>query len=280
MRVGYVNTGIRPTPNRVDVTISKRAGSASKLSDQQKWRRGFGEPPLVGGAPSFEGGGPIRSPIAGSRRSVTQVRRFDETQRRRLLATHCTFEAGVGFAGRGVWCASEPTRLVRLLQIGDVFARFGAFRRTARRMTPVVPNDANDRMIVGLLTARHPGGVELLYDRWSPLTYALALSILRNPAEAEKVVLDAFLTLWHQPERALEHAENLGAYLCTLVSCDARLRSLKCDSRPAFVGKVSVTPQLSRHPAAPPTQDEPRGAPMSRPEARGGISDVGLGSDR
>lgn len=111
-----------------------------------------------------------------------------------------------------------------------MFAKFGPFRRTVARGSPLLPEDADDRKIVAFLVAREPRALELVYDRWAPLTYALALRIVHDAAQAEKVVLEGYLTLWRHPELALLHYDSIRAYLCAVVSCDARLRHLT--SRP------------------------------------------------
>jgi hypothetical protein len=131
----------------------------------------------------------------------------------------------------------------------EVFARFGAFRRTVPCVKSPVPRDADDHMIVSLLLAREPSAVELLYDRWSSVTYALALRIVHDPAEAEKVVLEAYMTLWRHPEVALEHYDSLRAYLCALIACDARLRYLRSRPRYHDVRTVCDTPLGAIHPA-------------------------------
>lgn len=143
-----------------------------------------------------------------------------------------------------------------------------------------MPPDADDQTIAALLAARHPGAMELLYDRWSPLTYTLALRIVRNPTEAEQVVLEAFLTLWRQPELALEHCDDLRAYLCAVVCCDARLRSLKRRPRGADLRRVSIAAQGSRQAAWPPSREEPRGALVSWPEAVADNDESRVGYDR
>jgi RNA polymerase sigma-70 factor (ECF subfamily) len=112
-----------------------------------------------------------------------------------------------------------------------------------------VSRDADDETLVSLLVAREPRAVELLYERWGPLAYALALRIVHDPAEAEKVVLDAYMTLWRQPEVALEHYDSLRAYLCALIACDARLRYLRCRPRHHDARTVSDTPLEAIHPA-------------------------------
>jgi DNA-directed RNA polymerase specialized sigma24 family protein len=118
---------------------------------------------------------------------------------------------------------------------------------------PLIPEDADDRTIVSLLLARKPHAMEWLYDRWSSLTYSLALSIINNQAEAEKVVLEAYLTLWRRPELALEHYDSLQAYLCALVSCDARLRYLR-SSPTTRVRAVTAVASGATHPTTRPSQ--------------------------
>jgi hypothetical protein len=127
------------------------------------------------------------------------------------------------------WLANRRIRC-RLVRLRGVFAKFGPFRRTVARGSPLLPEDADDRKIVAFLVAREPRALELVYDRWAPLTYALALRIVHDAAQAEKVVLEGYLTLWRHPELALLHYDSIRAYLCAVISCDARLRHLT--SRP------------------------------------------------
>lgn len=95
-----------------------------------------------------------------------------------------------------------------------MFARFGPSRRAAASGTQVFPDDMDDPTIVGLLAAREARAMELVYDRWAPLAYGIALRTVHDPAQAEKVVLNAYLTLWRHPELALQHYDSIRAYLC------------------------------------------------------------------
>ena len=87
-------------------------------------------------------------------------------------------------------------------------------------------NGPSDRTIAALLVAREPRAMELVYDRWGHLTYAIALTILGDRAEAEDVVLAAHLKLWRQPESALLLHESLQTFLNDAVSRDAHQRLL------------------------------------------------------
>jgi DNA-directed RNA polymerase specialized sigma24 family protein len=90
----------------------------------------------------------------------------------------------------------------------------------------LVPEHADELLIVELLAAREPPAMELVYDRWGAITYAIALGIAQDPVKAEKVVLEGYLTLWRHPELALQHCNSIRAYLCAVVACGARLRHL------------------------------------------------------
>jgi DNA-directed RNA polymerase specialized sigma24 family protein len=107
-----------------------------------------------------------------------------------------------------------------------VFERFWSSRRKLESGARLVPEHANDVTIIEFLAAREPRAMELVYDRWGATIYAIALRIVGNPAEAEKVVLEGCLTLWRHPELALQHCNSVRAYLCAVVAYQARLRHL------------------------------------------------------
>jgi RNA polymerase sigma-70 factor (ECF subfamily) len=61
-----------------------------------------------------------------------------------------------------------------------------------------------------------------LYDRYGKMVYALALAILREPADAEEVVVDAFGQAWRQAGSFDATRGSVGAWLATI----ARSRAL------------------------------------------------------
>jgi len=52
-----------------------------------------------------------------------------------------------------------------------------------------------DRVLVQLLRAGHAAGLEALMEAFAPRVYRLAHGVTRNPADAEEVVQDVFLTV-------------------------------------------------------------------------------------
>jgi hypothetical protein len=80
--------------------------------------------------------------------------------------------------------------------------------RIRRRDTRVVGGQSTDELIATLLIGRDPRAVELAYDQWSQLTYAVALALVGSPAAAEQIVEAAYLMLWREPEMALTRYEN------------------------------------------------------------------------
>jgi RNA polymerase sigma-70 factor (ECF subfamily) len=61
-----------------------------------------------------------------------------------------------------------------------------------------------------------------LYDRYGKMVYALALAIVREPADAEEVVVDAFGQAWRQAGSFDATRGSVGAWLATI----ARSRAL------------------------------------------------------
>jgi RNA polymerase sigma-70 factor (ECF subfamily) len=55
---------------------------------------------------------------------------------------------------------------------------------------------SEDAAILRRIVARDPGGIELLYDRYGGVAYALAYRVLGERGLAEDVVQEAFLSVW------------------------------------------------------------------------------------
>ena len=74
-----------------------------------------------------------------------------------------------------------------------------------------------DLAAIDLVAQGVPEGVEMLYDRYGGLAYSLAHRILGDPASAEDVVQEAFLSIWrgattYRPERG-----GVRSWLCRVV---------------------------------------------------------------
>jgi RNA polymerase sigma-70 factor (ECF subfamily) len=74
-----------------------------------------------------------------------------------------------------------------------------------------------DEAAVELLAMGSPEGMELLYDRHGALAYGLALRILRDPAAAEDVVQEAFLSIWRGASTFRPERGSVRSWLCTVV---------------------------------------------------------------
>jgi DNA-directed RNA polymerase specialized sigma24 family protein len=74
-------------------------------------------------------------------------------------------------------------------------------------------DESIEQDIARLLMARNPRAVELAYDRWGRFTYAVALALVGSPPAAEAIVQAAYLTLWREPEAALERYVGLRGFL-------------------------------------------------------------------
>jgi DNA-directed RNA polymerase specialized sigma24 family protein len=58
--------------------------------------------------------------------------------------------------------------------------------------------------------------IALLYDRYAPLVYSIALCVLRDATLAEKVLSDIFLEVWRTPDRFTQIADSLSPSIAML----------------------------------------------------------------
>ena len=79
-----------------------------------------------------------------------------------------------------------------------------------------------DSQLVSRMAAGEDAALGDLYDRYGKMVYALALAIVREPADAEEVVVDAFGQAWRQAASFDPSRGSVGAWLATI----ARSRAL------------------------------------------------------
>jgi RNA polymerase sigma-70 factor, ECF subfamily len=79
-----------------------------------------------------------------------------------------------------------------------------------------------DHHLVGRMSEGEEAALGELYDRYGKTLYALALAIVREPADAEEVVVDAFGQAWRQAGAFDPLRGSVGAWLATI----ARSRAL------------------------------------------------------
>lgn len=90
----------------------------------------------------------------------------------------------------------------------------------------------DDAEILRQIVARDPRSMELLYDRYGGIAYALALRVLKTGA-AEDVVQEAFFNIWRQGTSYDTARGTVRTWLLTVVHHRAidRVRSMRAKTR-------------------------------------------------
>jgi len=104
----------------------------------------------------------------------------------------------------------------------------------------------SDKELVSRVRAGDQNAVGTLYDRYSPLVYAVGLRVLADSAAAEDVLQEVFMQLWRNPARFDASRGSLGAWLAVIArnrAIDAlRKRRYESDIEDIV---VSVEPDLA-----------------------------------
>lgn len=79
------------------------------------------------------------------------------------------------------------------------------------------PADDADRQVLAELGAGRLDALEILYDRYRAMAYAIALRITADPTLAEDVVQDAFLGVWRHADRYAEGRGSVKTWLLSIV---------------------------------------------------------------
>jgi RNA polymerase sigma-70 factor (ECF subfamily) len=94
------------------------------------------------------------------------------------------------------------------------------------------------------IRARNPESLASLYDETSRFLYGLALHILRDPADAEEVIMDVYQYLWNHSDVYDESRGNLWSWLAVVTRNRAIDRLRQSSSRRAR----EVPIQIEHHP--------------------------------
>jgi RNA polymerase sigma-70 factor (ECF subfamily) len=116
---------------------------------------------------------------------------------------------------------------------------------------PAVPAGPSDQELIGRIGAGDTQAIGLLYDRYSAMLLPLTIRIVRDRAEAEDVLHDAFLAV---SERAGQYSPDRGsvaAWLVTLARNLAIDRTRRRDRRGTLARDV-----IAHEPVAPPESPE------------------------
>ena len=104
----------------------------------------------------------------------------------------------------------------------------------------------SDKELVSRVRAGDQNAMGALYDRYSPLVYAVGLRVLADTAAAEDVLQEVFMQLWRNPARFDASRGSLGAWLAVIArnrAIDAlRKRRYESDIEDIV---VSVEPDLA-----------------------------------
>jgi RNA polymerase sigma-70 factor, ECF subfamily len=75
---------------------------------------------------------------------------------------------------------------------------------------------AADAALIGRLRSGEQDAMAELYDRYSPLVYAVALRVLGDTGAAEDVLQEVFMQLWRHPASFDARRGNLGPWLAVI----------------------------------------------------------------
>lgn len=104
----------------------------------------------------------------------------------------------------------------------------------------------SDKELVSRVRAGDEDAMGALYDRYSPLVYAVGLRVLADTGAAEDVLQEVFMQLWRNPARFDASRGSLGAWLAVIArnrAIDAlRKRRYESDIEDVV---VSVEPDLA-----------------------------------
>lgn len=79
-----------------------------------------------------------------------------------------------------------------------------------------------DEPLIGRVQAKDQTAMGAIFDRYAAMVYSVALSVLKDPGQAEDVMQEIFLQVWNQPDRFAQGRGSLGAWLAVV----ARNRSI------------------------------------------------------
>jgi RNA polymerase sigma-70 factor, ECF subfamily len=116
--------------------------------------------------------------------------------------------------------------------LGDFFV-FPGVQLTGYMARPEKPAQRTDHELIGRIAAGDEQALGEVYDRHGGMAYSLACAIVRDAADAEEVVADAFAQLWRTAGSFEVGRGSVAAWLATITRSRAldRLRSRKRGAR-------------------------------------------------
>ncbi|MCA9235301.1 MAG: sigma-70 family RNA polymerase sigma factor [Planctomycetales bacterium] len=116
---------------------------------------------------------------------------------------------------------------------------------------PATAAAATDEVLLQQVAGGDRRALEQLYDRYEDLTYAIAMRVLRNGADAEDTVVEVFWELWRARERFDARRGRCRTYLTMLARSRAIDRLRRRQARPELHGTAAEAPPPLAEVASP-----------------------------
>src|SRR5215470_1078575 len=103
----------------------------------------------------------------------------------------------------------------------------------------------SDAEIIARIYSGDDSAMAVLYDRYSPVVYAVALRVLSDNSAAEDILQDVFMQLWRNPQAFNASRGSLAAWLAVIARNRAidQLRKRRPETEAAET-VISVDPNL------------------------------------
>jgi RNA polymerase sigma-70 factor, ECF subfamily len=88
-----------------------------------------------------------------------------------------------------------------------------ALNQTETGLEGAAEPQSADAALLARIGEGDAGAMGEFFDRYSPVVYAVALRVLREPGSAEDVMQDVFLRIWRSPSGFVSGRASLGAWL-------------------------------------------------------------------
>ena len=110
---------------------------------------------------------------------------------------------------------------------------------TTEAQPSIVPDDA----LLPLIATRDERAFRQLVERHGPRAYAVALAILKVPADAEEVLDDAFAQVWQNAARYSVQRGSVAVWIATITRTRALDRLRGCQRNRAFMELIRANPE-------------------------------------
>jgi RNA polymerase sigma-70 factor (ECF subfamily) len=105
-------------------------------------------------------------------------------------------------------------------------------------------SDLDDQTLLDRIVRGDEGALATLYERYAPRAYETARRVLRNDAEAEELVQDAFIEIWRSATRYDPRRAAPERWILTMVRTRAIDRLRQNGARARLRDRLAVQPEL------------------------------------